>query len=96
MASLRGKANPPRIPNALLNRLASLAIGFLLSLLGSIVLFLGQIGVFASEYIFSAHLEILELKPFAALFVIGTIVSLIGTGFLLGVRAIIQRMFFPC
>ncbi len=45
----------------------SLAIGFVLSLLGSIVLFLGQITIFA------------------ILYGLGTVVSLAGTGFLIGV-----------
>ncbi|GLB35123.1 putative nonessential protein required for the fusion of transport vesicles derived from the endocytic pathway with the Golgi complex [Lyophyllum shimeji] len=54
-----------------------LAIGFLLSILGSIVLFLGQLGIFA------------------VLYTIGTIVSLVGTGFLLGFAKQLQLMFKP-
>jgi len=54
-----------------------LATGFILSLLGSILLFVGQTTVFA------------------VLFVIGTIVSLVGTGFLLGFLKQLKLMFKP-
>ncbi|KAF8078120.1 Got1/Sft2-like family-domain-containing protein [Lyophyllum atratum] len=54
-----------------------LVVGFLLSLLGSIVLFLGQLGIFA------------------VLYVIGTIVSLVGTGFLIGFFKQLKLMFKP-
>jgi len=54
-----------------------LAIGFLLSILGSIVLFLGQVSIFAILYIF------------------GTIVSLVGTGFLIGFLNQLKLMFKP-
>ncbi|KAF8919679.1 SFT2-domain-containing protein [Mucidula mucida] len=54
-----------------------LAVGFLLSILGSVVLFLGQLGIFA------------------VLYVIGTIVSLIGTGFLIGFLKQLKLMFKP-
>ncbi|KAG5716289.1 Vesicle transport protein SFT2B [Termitomyces sp. T112] len=54
-----------------------LAVGFVLSLLGSIVLFLGQ------------------LASFAVLYVIGTIVSLVGTGFLIGFFKQLKLMFKP-
>ncbi|PSR71164.1 hypothetical protein PHLCEN_2v13010 [Hermanssonia centrifuga] len=43
-----------------------LAIGFVLSLLGSILLFVGQLG------------------SFAILYAMGTVISLVGTGFLIG------------
>jgi len=54
-----------------------LAVGFLLSILGAILLFLGQLGIFA------------------VLYVMGTIVSLIGTGFLLGFFKQLKLMFKP-
>jgi len=54
-----------------------LAIGFLLSLLGSILLFVGQLG------------------SFAVLYAMGTIVALIGTGFLIGFFTQIKLMFKP-
>ncbi|KAF5386771.1 hypothetical protein D9615_001666 [Tricholomella constricta] len=54
-----------------------LAVGFLLSILGAIVLFLGQLGIFA------------------VLYVIGTIVSLVGTGFLIGFLKQLKLMFKP-
>jgi len=54
-----------------------LAVGFLLSILGSIVLFLGQLGIFA------------------VLYTIGTVVSLAGTGFLIGFYKQLKLMFKP-
>ncbi|KAF9458643.1 SFT2-domain-containing protein [Collybia nuda] len=54
-----------------------LAIGFLLSILASILLFLGQLGIFA------------------VLYVTGTIVSLVGTGFLIGFFKQLKLMFKP-
>ncbi|KAI0340480.1 SFT2-domain-containing protein [Trametopsis cervina] len=54
-----------------------LVTGFVLSLLGSILLFIGQLGLFAT------------------LFAIGTVVSLLGTGFLLGFAKQIKMMFKP-
>ncbi|KAE9406798.1 SFT2-domain-containing protein [Gymnopus androsaceus JB14] len=58
-----------------------LAVGFLLSLLGSIVLFLAQLALFA------------------ILYALGTIVSLAGTGFLMGVGLLLvtqlKLMFKP-
>ncbi|KAF8894446.1 Got1/Sft2-like family-domain-containing protein [Infundibulicybe gibba] len=54
-----------------------LVVGFLLSILGSVVLFLGQLG------------------SFAILYVMGTIVSLIGTGFLIGFFKQLSLMFKP-
>ncbi|KAF8654205.1 hypothetical protein AX16_003731 [Volvariella volvacea WC 439] len=54
-----------------------LGIGFLLSILGSILLFLGQ------------------LSTFALLYVMGTIVALIGTGFLIGFFKQLKLMFKP-
>ena len=62
----------------------SLAVGFLLSILGSIVLFVGQLGLFAGTC--SSRITLLlnsELRT--VLYVLGTIISLIGTGFLIGV-----------
>jgi len=54
-----------------------LAIGFILSILGSSLLFLGQLG------------------SFAVLYAMGTIVSLIGTGFLIGFASQMKLMFKP-
>ncbi|KAI0079996.1 SFT2-domain-containing protein [Panus rudis PR-1116 ss-1] len=55
----------------------SLALGFILSLLGSILLFLGQLG------------------SFAILYGMGTVISLIGTGFLIGFGKQLKMMFKP-
>ncbi|CCM02935.1 uncharacterized protein FIBRA_05050 [Fibroporia radiculosa] len=54
-----------------------LAIGFVLSILGSILLFVGQLGTFA------------------VLYALGTIISLVGTGFLLGFMKQFKLMFKP-
>ncbi|KAK2467048.1 hypothetical protein APHAL10511_001306 [Amanita phalloides] len=54
-----------------------LGIGFVLSLLGSIMLFLAQTAVFA------------------ILFALGTIVTLVGTGFLIGFLRQLKLMFKP-
>jgi len=54
-----------------------LVAGFVLSILGSALLFLGQLG------------------SFAILYVLGTIVSLIGTGFLIGFLKQLKLMFKP-
>ncbi|KAK0197540.1 SFT2-domain-containing protein [Armillaria gallica] len=54
-----------------------LVVGFVLSLLGSILLFIGQLGIFA------------------VLYVMGTIVSLVGTGFLIGFFKQLKLMFKP-
>ncbi|EIN07747.1 SFT2-domain-containing protein [Punctularia strigosozonata HHB-11173 SS5] len=54
-----------------------LAIGFVLSILGAILLFIGALG------------------SFAALYVLGTIISLIGTGFLIGFFKQLKLMFKP-
>jgi len=54
-----------------------LAVGFVLSLLGSILLILGQ------------------FLMFAILYVLGTIVALIGTGFLIGFFKQLKLMFKP-
>lgn len=54
-----------------------LIIGFALSLLGSILLFLGQLG------------------SFAVLYTIGILVSLIGTGFVIGFASQFKLMFKP-
>jgi len=54
-----------------------LAIGFVMSILGSVLLFIGSWG------------------SFAVLYGIGTIISLIGTGFLLGFGSQIKSMFKP-
>jgi len=56
---------------------ACLAIGFVLSLLGSILLFLGAFSVFA------------------ILYTVGIIVSLAGTGFLIGFFRQMKMMFAP-
>lgn len=54
-----------------------LIIGFALSLLGSILLFLGQLG------------------SFAVLYTIGILVSLVGTGFVIGFASQFKLMFKP-
>ncbi|KAG1858401.1 SFT2-domain-containing protein [Suillus subalutaceus] len=54
-----------------------LIMGFALSLLGSILLFLGQLG------------------SFAVLYTIGILVSLVGTGFVIGFASQIKLMFKP-
>jgi len=54
-----------------------LAIGFILSLLGSVLLFLGQLG------------------SFAILYALGTVVALVGTGFLIGFLKQMKLMFKP-
>lgn len=54
-----------------------MAIGFVMSLLGTILLFVGSLG------------------SFAVLYAIGTIISLIGTGFLLGFGSQLKSMFKP-
>ncbi|KAF9001923.1 SFT2-domain-containing protein [Cyathus striatus] len=54
-----------------------LIVGFILSILGSVLLFLGQLG------------------SFAVLYIMGTIVSLIGTGFLIGFFKQLKLMFKP-
>jgi len=54
-----------------------LALGFILSILGSVVLFLGQLG------------------SFAILYALGTVVALVGTGFLIGFTKQIKLMFKP-
>jgi len=54
-----------------------LIIGFLLSILGSALLFLGQLG------------------SFAVLYGMGTLISLVGTGFLIGFFKQIKLMFKP-
>jgi len=54
-----------------------LIIGFLLSILGSALLFLGQLG------------------SFAVLYAMGTIISLLGTGFLIGFMKQLKLMFKP-
>ncbi|KAG2115155.1 SFT2-domain-containing protein [Suillus discolor] len=54
-----------------------LIIGFALSLLGSILLFLGQLG------------------SFAVLYTIGIMVSLVGTGFVIGFASQFKLMFKP-
>ncbi|OBZ75642.1 Vesicle transport protein SFT2B [Grifola frondosa] len=54
-----------------------LALGFVLSILGSILLFVGLTG------------------SFAVLYVLGTVISLVGTGFLLGFTKQLKMMFKP-
>lgn len=54
-----------------------LALGFILSILGSALLFLGQLG------------------SFAILYAMGTVISLIGTGFLIGFAKQLKLMFKP-
>ncbi|KAI0737065.1 SFT2-domain-containing protein [Irpex lacteus] len=54
-----------------------LALGFVLSILGSVLLFIGQLG------------------SFAILYAMGTVISLIGTGFLIGFAKQLKLMFKP-
>jgi len=54
-----------------------LVIGFVLSILGSSLLFLGQLG------------------SFAVLYAMGTVISLLGTGFLIGFKRQMTLMFKP-
>lgn len=54
-----------------------LAIGFILSFLGTMLLFLGM------------------LASFAILYAMGTIISLVGTGFLIGFGSQLKQMFKP-
>lgn len=54
-----------------------LALGFVLSILGAALLFLGQLG------------------SFAILYALGTVISLIGTGFLIGFTKQLKLMFKP-
>ncbi|KAF5358448.1 hypothetical protein D9756_001714 [Leucocoprinus leucothites] len=80
---------------------ACLAIGFLLSLLGAIVLFLGQLGSFAGECVFphdtrlGAGQAIGLIKLSAVLYVFGTVISLVGTGFIIGFFRQLKLMFKP-
>lgn len=54
-----------------------LGVGFVLSLLGSVMLFLGQ------------------LSSFAILYALGTVIALVGTGFLIGFAKQLKMMFKP-
>jgi len=54
-----------------------MAIGFVLSLLGALMLFIGS------------------LATFAVLFALGTVISLTGTGFLIGFMSQLKQMFKP-
>jgi hypothetical protein len=54
-----------------------LAIGFILSILGSVMLFLAQLALFA------------------VLYAMGTVISLVGTGFLIGFAKQLKLMFKP-
>jgi len=54
-----------------------LAIGFALSLLGTLLLLTGSLGLFA------------------VLYAIGTVISLVGTGFLIGFTSQLKQMFKP-
>ena len=87
MASLDGtsvSSSRETCTNVTHSRPYSLAVGFLLSILGSIVLFVGQLGLFAGTCSSNITL-LLNLEHWTVLYVLGTIVSLIGTGFLIGV-----------
>lgn len=55
--------------------------GFGVSLLGAVLLFLGATGAFASTSLVTIH----TYRPahLSALFAVGTILSLVGTGFLM-------------
>jgi len=71
----------------------SLVVGFLLSLLGAIVLFFGQLGMFAGEaHPLATLCSSMLISLFTVLFAIGTIVSIVGTGFLIGVRRFIYLL----
>jgi hypothetical protein len=65
---------------------ASYAIGLVLSVLGTVMLFIGSLASFAGA-LFSAVLSWFSSCPrlVLVLYALGTIVSLIGTGFLIGV-----------
>lgn len=64
----------------------SVVIGFILSLLGTIVLIFGQLVLFAGMFLAYIHFDFRMLTRFIiVLYVLGTIVTLISTGFLLGV-----------
>ena len=68
----------------------SFAIGMILSVLGTVMLFIGGLGSFAGAFslVWPTHVA-LWLTPYPDIIVLyglGTVVSLIGTGFLIGVR----------
>ena len=63
----------------------SLGIGFVLSLLGSIFLFLGSLTSFACTLQYFHTFEYTLTSICAVLYAIGTVIALIGTGFLIGV-----------
>lgn len=61
--------------------------GFVLSLLGTIFLWLGDLVLFACEYLnLGMHVWEVEHRCLSVLYGLGTVVSLVGTGFLIGVR----------
>jgi hypothetical protein len=63
----------------------SLVIGFVLSLLGSILLFLGQLWTFAGKSCSILRFYSVKLTPQQVLYAMGTIIALVGTGFVIGV-----------
>lgn len=81
MASSPGAHSPPRPAPA---DPPSLVAGFALSLLGSVLLFLGQLASFAGV---SRPLAPYHANPPPVLYTAGILVSLTGTGFLLGVSS---------
>lgn len=70
----------------------SLVSGFVLSLIGAIFFTFGRIALFASESrvppprVRAKDPKLTPLFPFSALYVLGVVLSLVGTGFLIGVR----------
>lgn len=67
----------------------SLAIGFILSLLGTLLLLTGSLSLFAgerSQTLLNIFLEGLYVTLlWTVLYAFGTVISLVGTGFLIGV-----------
>jgi hypothetical protein len=65
----------------------SVVIGFILSLLGTIVLILGQLVLFAGNVSRTyVHVNFsMMIRFIIVLYVLGTIITLFGTGFLIGV-----------
>jgi hypothetical protein len=73
--------------NVLFTKIAthSVVVGFILSLLGTIVLILGQLVLFAGMYLIYVLNFSMVTRFIIVLYVLGTVVTLFGTGFLIGV-----------
>lgn len=72
--------------------------GLGISLLGAVLLFLGATGAFASESHFFSKVRYHETTGadnIVALFALGGIISLVGTGFLVGFSKQLKTMFKP-